>query len=163
MCGGFSGMCCGFCWTGVGFRTQSWCRQQAHRGAALTGTGKAQGDVSGGRRRTRIQGWQRPLPQSWPHLCPSCHSPLSLCAARSLPGPSAPREKALTGGSAGSGLCVPSGCVSSNSHQDVLEPRAEPGETERVLNTGCRAQQQERRTKAIAKSQNQRLRDELDR
>lgn len=80
MCGGFSGMCCGFCWTGVGFRTQSWCRQQAHRGAALTGTGKAQGDVSGGRRRTRIQGWQRPLPELAPPLSQLPFSPFSLCS-----------------------------------------------------------------------------------
>nr|KAF6469777.1 hypothetical protein HJG59_011138 [Molossus molossus] len=51
----------------------------------------------------------------------------------------------------------------SNAHKDVLKPQVEQGEMETVLNTECGAQQQEQRTDAIAESENQRLRDELDR
>ncbi|KAM7121094.1 uncharacterized protein WM277_019433 [Molossus nigricans] len=50
-----------------------------------------------------------------------------------------------------------------NAHKDMLKPEAEQEEMETVLNTGCEAQQQEQRTNAIAKRENQRLRDELDR
>ncbi|KAM7121085.1 protein Daple-like [Molossus nigricans] len=51
----------------------------------------------------------------------------------------------------------------SNAHKDVLKPQVEQGAMETVLNTECGAQQQEQRTDAIAESENQRLRDELDR
>ncbi|KAM7121096.1 protein Daple-like [Molossus nigricans] len=51
----------------------------------------------------------------------------------------------------------------SNAHKDVLKPKVEQGEMETVLNTGCGAQQQEQRTNAIAKSENHRLQDELNR
>ncbi|KAM7120001.1 protein Daple-like [Molossus nigricans] len=51
----------------------------------------------------------------------------------------------------------------SNVHKDVLKPQVEQGEMETVLNTECGAQQQEPRTNAIAKSENHRLQDELDR
>lgn len=42
-------------------------------------------------------------------------------------------------------------------HQEELEER------ESVLNTGCEALQEEQRTNAIAKGENQRLQEELDR
>ncbi|KAM7158003.1 protein Daple-like isoform 4-T4 [Molossus nigricans] len=48
-------------------------------------------------------------------------------------------------------------------HEDMLKRKAELEEMESVLNTGCEALQQEQRTNAIAKGENQRLREELDR
>nr|KAF6499348.1 coiled-coil domain containing 88C [Molossus molossus] len=48
-------------------------------------------------------------------------------------------------------------------HEDMLKRKAELEEMESVLNTGCEALQQEQRTNAIAKGENQRLQEELDR
>lgn len=60
-------------------------------------------------------------------------------------------------------MSAPSGCVPSNRHEDMLKHQEELEERESVLNTGCEALQEEQRTNAIAKGENQRLQEELDR
>lgn len=92
--------------------------------------------------------------------------PFSLFSAvqpRCLPVPSALQREAAHGRLCSLWAVILAGVFPSDRHKDLLKPKVEQQEMEMVLNTGCGAQQQEQRTNAIAKSENQRLRDELDR
>ncbi|KAM7048393.1 uncharacterized protein WM277_009174 isoform 1-T1 [Molossus nigricans] len=82
--------------------------------------------------------WCSPAPALSPQLC---------------------REKLLTGSSAVSGVSVLAGVFLSSSHEEVLKCKAELEEMDTVLRNVCDAL----RTNAIAKGENQRLQEELDR
>lgn len=77
--------------------------------------------------------------------------------------PSALQEKRLTGGSQSPGCLLLAGVFPSRSQEDVLKHKAELEEMETVLSDMCDALQQELRTNATAKGENQRLREELAR
>lgn len=60
-------------------------------------------------------------------------------------------------------LFITPGCASDTRHGDLQKRKVELEELEKVLSTEREALEREQRTNAIATSENQRLRGELDR